>query len=484
MPPWLPEHGYGDFADEQRLSDEEIRLLGAWAAAGAPEGNHLEAPPAPQFPNGWKLGTPDLVVEVAQPFSLSATGRDVYWNFLFRPSVKSRRWVKAIEIRPGKRNLIHHANLLVDRTPPIRSREVIAMGGFPGMDLNIERSPFDPDGEFLFWKPGSTVRVEPKGFAWRLDPGTELVLNTHMRPGGAAEQVRPSIAFYFTDEPQTRFPIVFELQADNDLNIPANARDFKVGDDFKLPVDSDILGVYPHEHYLGRIVEAWATLPDGARKWLIRIPAWNPDWQTVYYYREPVFLPAGSVISVRWHYDNSAANPRNPNSPPKRVTAGNEARDEMAHFWVQALPRGEDDRRREIDEAVQKHRLEKNPGDFTANLNLGAVMLSKLNAQGAVAALETAVTAEPARNDARNMLGLALAATGRLEDAVAQYDIVLQSDSDEARARFNRANAFMRLGRVDDAIRDYRMVTDRYPDDPLARERLEEALRVKERVAP
>ncbi len=110
-----------------------------------------------------------------------------------------------------------------------------------------------------------------------------------------------------------------QLENDEALDIPAGARDFVISDSFQLPLDADVLAVYPHAHYLGKLLEAWATLPDGSRKWLIRIPSWDTNWQAVYYYREPVFLPKDSVIHMRYHYDNSADNPRNPNNPPKRV---------------------------------------------------------------------------------------------------------------------------------------------------------------------
>jgi hypothetical protein len=107
----------------------------------------------------------------------------------------------------------------------------------------------------------------------------------------------------------------------------------------------DLLAIYPHAHYLGSLLEAWAILPGGRRESLIRIPHWDLNWQAVYRYRQSRFLPRGTTISMRFHYDNSAANPRNPNHPPKRVRAGNEARDEMAHLWLQVLPRGAGDHR-------------------------------------------------------------------------------------------------------------------------------------------
>lgn len=473
MPPWLPEHGYGNFAGELRLSDAELRTLAAWAAGGTPEGDASKTPAPPSFTGGWQMGKPDLVLDAGASYTTPATGPDVYWNFVFRPNLTARRWVRAVEIRPGQRNLVHHANLLVDHIPSPRANPE---AGFPGMDLDVRQSPFDLNGQMLFWKPGSTVREEPEGFAWRIDPGTELILNSHMRPTGKPEEVRPQIGLYFTDKPQTKYPLVFQLENDDALRIPANARDFTIGDDFRVPLDLDLLGIYPHAHDLGKRIEAWATLPDHTRRWLIRIPEWDPGWQAVYYFREPLFLPKGSVISVRWHYDNTASNPRNPNNPPKPVEAGNQSTDEMAHFWIQALPRGGGDRRRELNAAVLEHVLERNPKDFTANMNLGAEKLSRLDAQGAVTSLAAAVEADPKRNDARGLLGLALATTGRVTEAIREYDIVLESDPGDLRTRFNRANALMRAGRVDDAIRDYRAVLAALPDNAQAKQRLEEAL--------
>ena len=131
------------------------------------------------------------MLEAASSFELPASGPDVYWNFIFTPNVTARRWVRAIEIRPGQPRVVHHANLLVDRTGSAHLQETAPGKGFPGMDLVIIRSPFDPDGNFLFWKPGGAPHVEPDGFAWRLDPGNELVLNMHLQPSGKPEQVRP-----------------------------------------------------------------------------------------------------------------------------------------------------------------------------------------------------------------------------------------------------------------------------------------------------
>jgi tetratricopeptide (TPR) repeat protein len=479
MPPWLPQQGYGSFAHEQRLSDEQIQTLADWVAQGAREGPPAETPAPPEFTGGWQLGAPDLVLEAPAPFDAPASGPDVYWNFVFRPQVTATHYVRAIEIRPGNPQLVHHANLLIDRMGEAHQREASPGQGFPGMDLALFRNPFDPDGHFLFWKPGGAPRVEAPGFAWRLDPGTELVLNTHFHPIGKAEGVRPSLGLYFTGQPQTRFPLILELENDQALRIPAGARDFTVSDSFTLPMDVDVLAVYPHAHYLGHLLEAWATLPDGSRTWLIRIPNWDPAWQSIFEYAAPVFLPQGSRVEMRYSYDNSSANIRNPNQPPKLVAAGNQSTDEMGHLWLRMLPRGTGDRRRELEEALFRHRLARNPRDFTANLNLGAVLLSRLNAPAAITALETAVAAGPASLEARTMLGLALARVGRTREAIGQYQMALKLKPDSASARFNLANAQIKAGALDAAIDNLHQVLARFPGDPQPTARLEEALAMR-----
>jgi Flp pilus assembly protein TadD len=479
MPPWLPEHGYGDFAGERRLTPDEIATIASWVKDGAPKGTPNETPPPPAFHSDWQLGTPDLILDAPSAFQLPASGPDVYWNCIFTPALTTRRWVRAIEIRPGDRRLAHHANLLVDRIGSARAQETAPGKGFPGMDIALMGSPFDPPGHLLFWKPGSTPHVEPDGFALRLDPGNDLVLNMHLQPSGKPEEVRPSIGIYFTPRPATKFPLVFELENDNALDIPAGAHDFAVADDFKLPMGVDVLAVYPHAHYLGKLLEAWATLPDGSKKWLVRIPDWDPNWQGVYYYREPVSLPKDAVIHMRYHYDNSGANVRNRNRPPKRVHAGNAATDEMGHLWLQVLPRGPGDRRRELQEAVIEHRLERNPNDFEAHMNLGAIELARLNAQAAVTELREAVRLDATRPEPHNMLGLALASTGRNTEAIEQYLQALRLRPSFASARYNLAIALAKAGHVDDAVDQLRRILADNPEDPAAKRRLADALTLR-----
>ena len=269
MPPWLPQPGHGEFQEERRLTDEQIHTIAEWVREGAPAGSPQDAPPPPHFVPGWQLGQPDLVLEASTPFRLPAGGPDEYWNFVLPLKVAATRWVKAIEIRPGAARAVHHANVLIDHSHSARMQEKTPGAGFPGMDLNIESDTFDPDSHFLFWKPGGTPWVEPDGMAWRADPGTDLVLNVHMQPTGKPELVQPSIGLYFTDQPGTKFPMLLQLEHDGALDIPAGRpRTSPVSDDFVVPMDMDVLAVYPHAHYLGHVLEGYATLPGGNRQWL------------------------------------------------------------------------------------------------------------------------------------------------------------------------------------------------------------------------
>ncbi len=465
MPPWLPEPGYGDFSDEQRLTDEEVKLISDWVAAGALEGDGSATPP--KFTEGWQLGPPDLIVEAPSSYTVPASGPDVYWNFILSPDLKTPRYIRAVEIRPGVKKLVHHANLYVDRSRSAKAGE--------GMDPVIERTAFDPDdGHFLFWKPGSAPAEEE--FSWELDPGNNLVLNAHLQPSGKPETIRPVVGLYFTDRKPEKFPLLVQLEHDGALNIPPGVRDFVVSDDFKLPSDSNILAVYPHAHYLGHVLDAYATLPSGERKPIIRIENWDPNWQSVYHYREPLFLPKGTVISMRYHYDNSAGNVRNPNHAPKRVRAGNRATDEMGHLWLQVLPVGVGDRRTELEQAVLEHRLEKYPDDFETLLHLGTVRLSRMNPSGALPMLQAAVKSDPKSPEAHNFLGSALSLLGRTQDAMAQFRLALSLRPDYPNARLNLGNALVKAGRVDEAIVEYRRILEKNPDDELTKDRLEKAL--------
>jgi Tfp pilus assembly protein PilF len=469
MPPWLPDPGELVFADDLRLTNEQISLLRAWVAQGTIEGAAADLPAQPQFTEDWQLGKPDMIVRAPRPYTLAADGSDTYWNFVFRTPVDRTRWLRAIEIRPGNKRLVHHANVLVDRGETARLQEQPPGAGFPGMELIIESEVFDPDSHFLFWKPGSAPYVEPDGMALRLDKGTDLVLNTHLQPSGKPESLQPSLGLYFTDKPATLHPILIQMENDRALDIPPGAKDFLITDDFTLPVDVDVLAIYPHAHYLGKDLQGVATLPDGSTKTLIHISRWDLNWQAVFRYAEPVSLPKGTTISMRFTYDNSADNVRNPHHPPQRVQAGNRAADEMAHLWLQVLPSSSagngTDPRTLIQEAMARHNLEKNPNDFEAHYNLAALLQLRGELAASVAEFSQAVRLRPADATANNALGAVLLASGRVPQSIPYFSAALQARPDYFDAHYNLGNALAAQGDFGQALVHFNAAVRLNPED-------------------
>jgi Tfp pilus assembly protein PilF len=348
------------------------------------------------------------------------------------------------------------------------------------MEIRIESELFDPDSHFLFWKPGTVPYVEPDGMALRLDRGTDLVLNTHLQPSGKPEVIQPSIGIYFTDKPATEHPMLLQLECDSQLDIPPGNANFVVHDEFTLPIDVDVLAIYPHAHYLGKELEATATLPDGTTETLIDIKHWDLNWQAVYRYEEPAPLPKGTVISMRYVYDNSEQNTANPNHPPKRVKGGNRSSDEMAHLWLQVLPKsvpGSDrDPRMVLQEALAQHHVERDPNDFESHYNLGAMLQQRGDMQGAEAQYQAALQLRPGDAVVNNALGAALLASGDSEDAVAHLAASLKARPDYFDAHYNLGSAMAAQGNFSGAAEQFRDAVRLNPQDADAEANLGSAL--------
>ncbi|MBV8896754.1 MAG: tetratricopeptide repeat protein [Acidobacteriaceae bacterium] len=473
MPPWPPEPGYGDFAGSRRLTDSQIRLIADWIKQGQAQGDARDLPAPPRFTSEWQLGPPDLILRMPQPFVMQASGSDVFRNFIVTTGLHETKYVRALELRLDNTRVVHHANVVLDRTQSLRHRDgEDGHPGFPGMDVSTEAAAndFDPDSHFLFWKPGTILRPEPDDMSWRLDPGTDLVLNLHLQSTGKTESVQAEIGLYFSPRPPTRFPMLIQLEHDGAINIPPGDRSFAVTDELRLPTAVNVLAIYPHAHYLGKLVEAWATLPDGTRKWLIRIPDWDINWQAVYEYRRPVFLPQGTSVAMRITYDNSTENPRNPCNPPQRVTSGNLSTDEMGHLWLQVLPAttntaSTQDTRYPLQEAVMRRRLEKYPGDFLAHYNLAALEQSRGKLGDAIPLYRDALRIEPQNATAHNSLGSALLLEDDVTTAIAEFRTALAAEPSYINARYNLAHALALSGDFPQAAAEYQRFLTAKPDD-------------------
>lgn len=334
MPPWLPAEPH--FQHEMRLTDAEIALLARWAAGGAPEGAAKETPPAPTFRDGWSLGKPDLEAQMPAPFPVPAEGLDLYQCFVIPAPSARDRWVRALDIRPGNPRVVHHVILFQDTTRTARRRDTgsgYSCFGTPG---------FLPARGLGGWTPGALAAVNPDDIPELLHGGADLVLQIHYHPTGRAESDRTRLALYFTDSPPKRRMMDIPLNSSR-IDILPGERAYKVTDHFTIPVEVDALGVIPHAHYVCRSMYAYAVLPDGKRLTLLRIPEWNFNWQQQYRFATPIRLPADTRLEMEFTYDNSAANPRNPNQPPARVTYGPGTKDEMAGLHLQVVPVDPDD---------------------------------------------------------------------------------------------------------------------------------------------
>lgn len=327
MPPWHPAKGHGEFLDEMRLSDAEIATLRRWVEAEMPEGDPKSAPKAPTYPAGWQLGEPDMVVTMSEEFQVPAGGPDIYRNFVIPLNLKEDKWVKAVEVRPAARTVVHHVLFFLDDTGS--ARELDKQDKTPG----FRSMGFRRTGSLGGWAVGGIPRKLPGDLAMALPKGSDLILASHFHPSGKAERERTTIGLYFQDKPPSKTLTGFQVPpaygALANINIPAGEKAYTVKQSFKLPCDIELVSVGAHAHYLGKSMTATATLPDGTVKKLFHIPDWDFNWQTRYTYKERVKLPKGTVVHATVVFDNSADNPHNPSDPPKRVKWGLQSTDEM-----------------------------------------------------------------------------------------------------------------------------------------------------------
>jgi hypothetical protein len=339
MPPWKAEPGFGSFHDERRLTDAEITTIARWADTGAKEGDARDLPP-PKFTDGWQLGEPDLVLKMAEPFTVPAGGRDVFRCFVLPTNLAEDRSVAAVEFRPGNRRVVHHALFFLDSTGAARHKEEAPGKGFPGFG----GPGFLPTGTLGGWAPGATPRPLPDGMGRPLAKGSDLVLQVHYHPTGKEEQDQSQIGIYFTKKPAEKVVSGIPL-LNRKIYIPAGIERHKETATFTTPVDVEVIGIAPHMHLLGREMKVTATTPDGKVVPLVWVKDWDFNWQGQYQYREPIKLPKGTRFDLEAVYDNSEKNARNPNSPPKKVTWGEQTTDEMCLCAVQVVTKNAADRR-------------------------------------------------------------------------------------------------------------------------------------------
>lgn len=506
MPPWQPEVGHGEFDGERRLTRDEIDMLSRWERSGAQEGparDSLTSPPAGPS----SLGEPDLVLTLPEPYSIPASGPDQIRTFVIPTSLNRPRRVRALRFEPGPTAAVHHANIKVDTQQSSRWQD--AEDAEPGYQGAAGRGARFPDGHFLGWTVGQSPRHTDDA-PWLLEPGADVVLELHLTPTGTAEKVRPVLQLYFTDTEPTLVPYMLRIGR-QDIDIPAGADAYWTVDHYTLPVGVRVLAVQPHAHSLARELHGFATLPDGSQRPLIRISRWDPRWQDVYRYRAPVTLPAGAILTIKYRFDNSKANRRNPSSPPRRVTFGQSAAAEMGDLWLQVVTATADERqvldrhfapkmlRDDIagaeqvlaaapedprahtdvalcyaaagrwDDALQhlKRAVALAPSSVGARYEYGTALLRQRRLDEARAQLLEAVRLKPDLAAGLANLGAVEHASGRPRDAVAWYERALALQPRDAATEYNLGRAHASLGAIGEAIAHYRLSLVLAPSNPI-----------------
>lgn len=458
MPPWKVDPEVGHFEGQRPITDAERAMLEAWVAGGTPEGDPDETPALPAFSDGWLLGTPDLVVTLPAPFVLQAEPTDSFRIFAIPIPVSTRTWVRGIEFHPGNPRVVHHANIRVDRTPT--SRRLDDQDPLPGYDGLMPRTAEYPDGHFLGWTPGQVAPLVGPDLAWTLEPGSDLVVQLHMQPSGAVEQVQPVIGLYFSDRPPSRTPSILRLGSQG-IDIPPGDGRYVIRDSYTLPVDVDILAIQPHAHYRAKEIVGTATFPDGKTQRVMHIRDWDFRWQHVYRLVQPLPLPKGTTLSMEYTYDNSPANVRNPEVPPIRVLWGQRSKDEMGDLWFQLLPKNERDRARLNAEITQKMvaediigyetMLSVDPGDHELHDDVALLYMGMGKPLEAVKHFRASVEGRGNSAPAHYNLGTALAVAGKFDEAVTEYERAIALDPEYGVAYSNLGSVLLQLGRAREA---------------------------------
>jgi Flp pilus assembly protein TadD/mono/diheme cytochrome c family protein len=477
MPPWKPEPGFGDFAGERRLSDDEIGTIDRWVKGGLVEGDAAKLPPQPRWSAGWQLGEPDLVVTLPE-FTLRADGADVFRNFVVTVPGSQTRYVRGFEFRPGGR-AVHHANIRLDPTPA--SRRLDEADPAPGYEGAVLHSADYPDGHFLGWTPGQATPLASGDLSWRLAAGDDLVVQLHLQPTGKQERLQPSMALYFSTEPPSRTPAILRLGR-QDLDIAPGDAAYRTGDAYVLPVDAEIRAIQPHAHYRARQVSAWATLPGGGRRPLILIRNWDFNWQDQYRYNTPFWVPAGTKLEMEYEFDNSEANPRNPTHPPGPVTWGWRSSDEMADVWIQVMTRTDADRVRLSAEVGRKMAAEdvigcetlvaREPDYVDLRNDTARLYLELGQPQKALTHFAVVRRLKPQSPVARYNVAVTLEALGRSADAKVEYEAALQFDPQYSVAHNNLGSLLIAEGRLAEARAHYERAVASGPTNPEARNNL------------
>jgi len=322
MPPWfagtIPKelrlsHAKPYWANDRSLSDEEKQHINDWIEAGLPEGRIVDSPKSKSFPDGWLIGKPDLVVGFDKPIAVKADGVMPYQYATIDTKLEEDTWIQAIEVRPGQIDVVHHVIV-----------SIMGENGRGGRD--------EERGFWGVYVPGNSTLIYPEGYAKKLPRGAKLRFQMHYTPNGTATEDTTRVGMVFAKQPP-KHEIKVAGVVNRRINIPANAANHKEVASIKVPYDVEVLAFLPHMHLRGKAARYEAITSEGT-KTLLDVPRYDFNWQLLYRLNEPIRLERGDQIRFSAWFDNSKANPANPN-PNVNVKWGEQTFNEMHLGYVE-----------------------------------------------------------------------------------------------------------------------------------------------------
>ena len=356
MPPWKITEG-PEFHNNRSMSNQDIATLAAWVDGGKQAGNPKDAQPPRKFPDGWQLGTPDLVLTLPDDFTLGPTGKDLFRCFVLPAGLTEDKYVTAVEVRPSNPRIVHHVLLFVDTQGEGRKLERLEQDKKPAPDdghakkTNLDKGPgysvamgvgFVPKGGLSGWAPGQLGRHLPQGTGYSLPKNSDVVMQVHFHRNGRLEKERTQVGLYFARKPVERRYVGGVLAGGGGgigplrlfFSIPPGNNHYPLRGDLWATGDFTLYSIMPHMHLLGKEIKVTMTPPNGKEQTLIAIRDWDYNWQETYFFKEPITVKAGTRFQVEAFFDNSTQNPNNPFNPPRRITFGEQTTNEMCFVFL------------------------------------------------------------------------------------------------------------------------------------------------------
>jgi len=346
MPPWPADPHYGKFANERSLSESQLETLSNWAKTGAKEGNPKDAPAPREYAQGWTIGKPDVVLEMPLDFKVAASGTINYTYFLVPTGFTEDKWVEKIEVRPGASSVVHHI-VLLSRRPGSKYLPDLK----PGVPYTAkgngsaasERKPDTGRGNIIglaaneyemvsVYVPGGSAYQTKPGQARLITAGSDLIFQMHYTANGKEAMDRSKVGIVFAKQPPKE-RVINTFIANLNLAIPPGAENHRVDANVKVHEDVVLQSLFPHMHLRGKAFEYVATYPSGETETLLKVPAYDFNWQLTYQLAKPLMLPKGTEIRATAWFDNSPNNKHNPD-PTALVHWGDQSWEEMLAGFV------------------------------------------------------------------------------------------------------------------------------------------------------